>query len=104
VRMIMFSLALVLATVVVSTSAQAPSVNIEAKTISRPDGGVGVSLSGVTIRFPDGTQLTAREATSADWADTGRRVVETRNGIVTPRASQREFVLTGEVRLRLPEK
>jgi hypothetical protein len=83
--------------VAVSSRAQAPDaastqpasvVRVEGRTMSRP-GGSGMSMSDVTFHFFDGTQLSAKEAFSSDWI---------------PGAAPREFILSGDVRLKLTDK
>jgi hypothetical protein len=88
-----------------ASTAQPPSVvRVEARTMTREAGGSGMSMSDVTFHFSDGTQLTAKEATSPDWTTTGRRYVELRKGAVERGAAPREFILSGDVRLRLNDK
>jgi hypothetical protein len=95
--------------VAVSGRAQAPDatssiVRVEARTMSRQQGGAGLSMGGVTFYLSDGTQLSAREAITSGWTGTGVRSFEMRNGTVDPGAAHREFVLTGDVRLKLSDR
>jgi hypothetical protein len=85
-------------------SAQPPSVvRVEMRTMSRQAGG-SLSMSDVTFHFSDGTQLSAKEATSPDWTAAGRRDVELRKGAGDPGAAPHEFILSGDVRLKLTAK
>lgn len=82
--------------VAVSGRAQAPeavsqppsAVRLQARTMPAQTGG-GMRISGVTFHLADGTQLSAQEAISPDW---------------TAVRAPREFILSGEVRLRLTDK
>jgi hypothetical protein len=88
-----------------ASSAQPPSVvRVEARTMTRQAGGSGMSMNDVTFHFYDGTQLTAKEATSPDWTAASSRDVELRKGAVERGPAPREFVLSGDVRLRLNDK
>jgi hypothetical protein len=88
-----------------AASPQPPSVvRVEARTMTRGAGGSGMSMSDVIFHFSDGTQLSAKEATSPDWTVAGRRDVELPKGSGDPVAAPREFILSGDVRLRLNDK
>jgi hypothetical protein len=63
-----------------------------------------MSMSDVTFHFSDGTQLSAKEAISPDWTVAGRRDVELRKEAGGPVAAPREFILSGDVRLKLNDK
>ena len=74
-----------------ASAAQPPSVvRVEARTMTRQAGGSGMSMSDVTFHFSDGTQLSAKEAISSDGLDPG--------------VAHREFILSGDVHLRLNDK
>ena len=66
-------------------AAQPPSVvRVEMQAGSRQSDGT-LTMSGVTFYFSDGTQLSAKDA-------------------ISPGASRREFILSGDVRLKLTDK
>ena len=67
-------------------TAQHPSVvRVEMQTASRQSDGTLSMSGGVTFYFSDGTQLTATD-------------------VVSPGTSRREFILRGDVRLKLTDK
>src|SRR5215212_1814455 len=84
--------------------ATSPIVRVEARVMSRQQGGTGLSMSGVTFHFSDGTQLSASEAISSGWTGAGGRSFEVVKTTVDPGAAPREFILTGDVRLKLNDK
>jgi hypothetical protein len=67
-------------------AAQPPSVvRVEMQTGSRQSDGTLTMSGGVTFYFSDGTQLSAKDA-------------------ISPGSSGREFILSGDVRLKLTDK
>jgi hypothetical protein len=103
------------AAVAVSGRAQAPDaaatqpsspLRVETRMISSQEGGKGIAMSGgVTFHFADGTQLSADEAHTSDWTGVGGSTARVGAGtVVVPAGAPREFILTGDVRLKLAEK